>query len=236
MYRTSIETLEFNDLSVEFQPNEPVLSAANIQLPMNSIVWIRGDSGSGKSVVAKILAGLLMPTKGDFRVNGQSVQEMSFEEFLPFRRNIGYSFDFGGLINNRDIVGNLMLPIEYHQYDFGTPDQLVVKLQDHLKVFELEMVARQRPSAVLGRSRKAACVARAVFHDPEMVVLDDPSTGLNPQVKQNLVQLLLSKFEKNVFQHIFIASEDVDFMSQLSPIIIDVSSNQLHIVSGKVSA
>lgn len=229
MKKTAIKSLHMENMSFGY-PDAPLLfKDLNLQFPMGEIVWLRGASGSGKSVLLKMLAGLTMPTAGNYRVNNEIVNEMSFEEFVPYRCNMGYSFDFGGLINNRDIIGNLLLIFEYHDFALGAPGDFVNRISRYMKAFELESVAKLRPSAVIGGQRKAACVARAFVHNPQVLLLDDPTTGLRGEVKQNLKELIQSKKATGEAQHTFIASDDVEFMKSFNPVVIDIQNGEVHI-------
>jgi phospholipid/cholesterol/gamma-HCH transport system ATP-binding protein len=236
MKREAFESIELKEMSFLGKKGELVIDRASIILPMNEIVWVRGPSGSGKSVLVKMLCGLLLPNSGEVRINNKVINEMTFEEFLPLRCNMGYSFDFGGLLNNRDIMGNLLLANEYHDYDYGTPDQLIVRITNYMNEFNLKNVAYERPSAIMGGLRKAACVARAFIHEPELLLLDDPTTGLRGDTKNRLKDLILLKKAKGEVKHVFITSEDVEFMKKLNPIIIEVAGGKIQMAKDGAAA
>ncbi len=204
-----------------------ILKNINLELPTGKVVWIHGASGSGKSVFAKILAGLMQSTSGDFIINDQSVNEMSFEEFLPLRMNIGYSFDFGGLINNRTIVQNLRLPLEYHH---AVPsEEADARVKDLAEMFNLTGVLHERPATIPGAFRKAACVARAFIMNPEMIVLDDPTTGLRGELKKKLKELIRQRRAEGTLKHIFIVTEDHEFVGDLFDEVILVKNNSIEL-------
>jgi ABC-type lipoprotein export system ATPase subunit len=142
---------------------------------------------------------------------------MTFEEFLPLKLNMGLSFDFGGLIHNRDLRGNLSLPLEYHK--FGSDKQIDEQINKYLDAFNLTSVAHERPSSVVGGVRKAVCVARAFVHDPQVLFLDDPTTGLRGETKSRLKLMVQEARKKG--QTVIIATEDSAFMKDLSPLIYD---------------
>lgn len=222
MVRKNIHSIEFCNVNFQLSSEASLFKDLSYSFPLNNIVWLRGASGSGKSVIMKMLSGLIVPTSGDYRLNNESVNEMSFEEFLPYRCNIGYSFDFGGLIHNRDILGNMLLATEYHNFEFGTPDQLVTRVMSYMQTFNLQKVAYQRPSSIVGGLRKAACVARAFMHEPELLLLDDPTTGLRGDTATQLKDLILIKRASGELKHVIIASEDTEFMKTLNPVIVEV--------------
>lgn len=222
MLRRNISSLELREMSLSFENGKTLFANVSFGFPMNEIVWLRGESGSGKSILAKVLAGLIQPSKGKYLMNGDQVNEMTFEEFLPYRTNIGYSFDFGGLINNRDIISNLLLPIEYHNFEFGSPELLIQKVMSCMQTFNLQKVAYERPSSIIGGLRKAACVARAFIHDPQLLILDDPTTGLRGETRVKLKDLILMKRATGEVRHVIIASEDAEFMKSLHPSVVEI--------------
>ncbi|MCB0351209.1 MAG: ATP-binding cassette domain-containing protein [Bdellovibrionales bacterium] len=226
MKRESIESISFDSVSFSSRNGAAVFSDFSLDLPMNKIVWLRGVSGTGKSVLIKMICGLLMPTKGQVLVNGQAISEMTFEEFTPMRCNMGYSFDFGGLINNRTLVANLLLANQYHNFEIANPEEIVSRINEYMRIFNIDKFSQERPSSVVGGLRKATCVARAFVHEPELLLLDDPTTGLQGEVRDRLAELIINKKNAGRLQHVFVASDDDQFMKKLNPILIDMGSVQ----------
>jgi phospholipid/cholesterol/gamma-HCH transport system ATP-binding protein len=233
MSREPIEKIEFKNMSLSLEEGHFLYKDVNFLLPLNKIVWVRGE---GKSVFLKMLMGLIEPTQGEYLVNSKSVNDLSFEEFLPIRCNFGYGFDFGGLLNNRDIVSNLMMATEYHEYVFGSPDQFNERVLDIIDTFDLKSVMRQRPSAIIGGLRKAACVARAFVHDPELIALDDPTTGLRKPTVTKLKNLIQARMNSGGVKHVIISSNDSEFMNSLNPTIIEIEDKKIQIVKSSRAA
>lgn len=224
--KKGLEQLQMKDLNFAFG-EKSILKNVNLDLPVGKVVWIHGASGSGKSVFAKILSGLMQSSSGDYVINGESVNQMSFEEFLPLRMNIGYSFDFGGLINNRTILQNLKLPLEYHRaVSTEEADALVAEMSE---MFNLGSVLHERPATIPGAFRKAACVARAFIMNPEMMVLDDPTTGLRGELKKKLKELIRRRRHEGTLKHVFIVTEDHEFVGDLFDEVILVKNNSIEL-------
>lgn len=125
------------------------------------IIWLQSSEGAGKSTVLQLMAGLLQPQQGKYLINNENVAEMSFEEFLPYRLSIGYSFDYGGLINNRTIFENIILPLVYHK--ILPYEEARLQVDGLLKRFELEKFRNQRPAHIPGRVRKVACLLKKLW-------------------------------------------------------------------------
>lgn len=226
--RKSFKSLEFKDLDVSMGAEESALNGVSLTLPTHEIIWVKSDSPVSRSSLLRTLMAQAQVNSGDYLVNGESVLEMTFEEFLPYKINMGYSFDFGGLINNRTLRQNLSLPLEYHSssHEFDV-DQ---KVSQYLDCFEIsEKEAELRPFMNLGSVRKAICVARAFMLEPEMLLLDDPTTGLKGHLKEKLKKHLMSGFERGVYKHIVVGTEDEGFMS-------DIAHSVLSLKEGKVES
>ena len=208
------EKLEFKSMGLKYPSHSsPLFEDVTIKMPMNSVVLLQGQRGTGKSSLLEVLAGLQMPTMGEYLINNEPVSEMSFDEFLPFRKRIGYSFDYGGLLNNRTIFENMILPLLYHHETLQ--DEAEARVISLLKAFNLENVSHLRPPDISGGRRKEVCVARAFVMDPEMVILDDPTMGLSAPNKITLVNLIRQKRQEGRLKHVFFASEDLRFTSEL---------------------
>jgi ABC-type ATPase involved in cell division len=123
----------FEDVSMYIKPGESI--------------WFKGEVVG--THLLKVIAGLTLPTKGRVLINGKSIHEMDFEEFLPYRLNLGYTFNLGGILNNRTIKENLMLPFLYH----GAPvDYAEQEVQEIIKLFDL--IGHHTSSSTHGRSDK----------------------------------------------------------------------------------
>lgn len=231
MKRKSIESIELEQVSVTFAGGRQILQDVSLKLPLGEVVWVRGKSGAGKSVLVKILSGLMSITSGRYLINNEAVNEMDFEDFKPYCLNMGYSFDYGGLINNRTIESNLLLPLDYHSAHTTSENRQAI--ENYLKIFGLTEVAQERPFSIVGGLRKAACVARAFVSEPQVLLLDDPTAGLRIGMIEKLKLLIQEKRQHGNLRHVFIATEDERMFSGLKPVVIEVGEKNLKIQSEK---
>lgn len=207
------KNLEFKNLDFSYQNGQELFSGVNFRFPMNANVAVHGDGGCGKSTLLKVLAGLESPRGGQYFVNELDVTDASFEEFIPYRLKIGYAMDFGGLIGNRTIHENIVLPVLYHK-----DPKVVQRLQwaEYLiDLFELNPVRGLRPHSVRGATRKAACIARSLVLQPEMLLLDNPTVGLDSAHTERLVDLLHEGRSAGWLRHLFVADQEPAFLRSL---------------------
>lgn len=183
----NITSLEFQNVSFQTDFGS-ILNGINLSISTGDIVWIQGDVGRG--LILKIAAGLVKPTMGRCLINGKSIYEMTFEEFLPFRKSIGYGFAFGGLINSLTIKENLQL---YHQYHRTTNDDTQQTMKFMIELFQLQNYLNQYPIKVPGRVRKWTCLARTFIAQPSVILLDDPASAIGLPILNVLRNWIIEK-------------------------------------------
>lgn len=222
-----IQSIEFKDVSFSFEGQDSILDRANLKFPLGEIVSLRGDRGAGRSTVLQLLAGLQIPTHGVFEINGVNVIDMNFEDFLPYRLRIGYTFDLGGLISNRTINDNLLLPLNYHR--ICSPSEAQDRVNYYIDKFGLNKSRDMRPANVSGGIRKLTCLIRSLLMEPEILLLDDMTVGLS----KPLVDLYFKAIEelrsagKN--HTVIFSSYDESFVRQIETVSIYFESGQIYL-------
>lgn len=221
-----IESLKFEGVTFTHDGQEPAVHNVEFDFPTNEILWVKAEEGAGKSSLLQILAGLQIPQSGKYLINGENVSEMSFEEFLPYRMQIGYSFDYGGLISNRSLHENLMLPLLYHKV--SSPKEAKEQVDEYIHNFGIEKVAHEKPAHVSGRVKKIVCLIRALIMRPQVLLLDDPSVGLGQDSVYTFIDQIHKGRKEGHLNHIFISSYDEKFMNNLEYQIIHLDDGQLY--------
>jgi phospholipid/cholesterol/gamma-HCH transport system ATP-binding protein len=223
-----LQSVRFKNLSLGYGQAE-LINSASVDFPSGTVVHVRGPTGSGKSAILKVAAGLLAPMAGEYLINDQPVHDMTFEELLPFRLNIGYGFDMGGLLSNRTLAENLVLPLAYHKR--LNADDIQERIDEILYHFKLRDVADRRPSAVAGSQRKACCVARALIMRPQMLILDDPTTGMGVHSVQALANHIEHYMKKGELRFVILTSSDQNFLGMLAMKELEIQNKWLEWVA-----
>lgn len=201
-----VKSMVFENLSYSFEGALlPVFENITFTMPTARAVWVRSPGGRGKSTLLRLLAGLIAPHHGKYLIDGRAVSEMSFEEFLPYRLAMGYSFDFGGLLNNKSLAENLLLPLVYH--NLAPQSEAVERVEHALQLFALDQNKDARPSAVPGSQRKMTIVLRSFIHWPQVVFLDDPLTGLKQDNINDLIHYVEEGYSMRGLRQVFFTSE-----------------------------
>ena len=213
--------MKFDFACFGYEPGRPVFESMTIDLPVGQNVFVSGPPLTGKSTFLRMLAVLVQPEAGKFFVNGVDTSQMSFEEFLPYRLGIGYSFDMSGLFSNRFLIDNLTLASLYHKY--CPREEAEARARALAEDFGFTKLLGHRPAAVPGGLRKLVSVLRAFMTSPEMLVLDDPFTGLDGDACAKLIKLIETRREMGEIKHLFMTARHPAIPAQLKcvDIVID---------------
>lgn len=222
-----IHHLKFQNLSYGYEGSPLLFENVDFDFPMFETVWIQAPGGQGRSSLLQILAGLLEPTRGKYFINDLDVGDMTFEEFLPYRLKIGYGFDFGGLLNNRTVLENLTLPLLYHK--ITGPHEAEERAMEYLTYLGIHKYKDQRPAVVPGGVRKLTCMIRALVMHPEVLLLDDPSVGMNEETVLKYFDLVTKIKAANALQHVFVSSYDSKLARSLSAREVVINDHKLYL-------
>ena len=166
----------------------PVLNGLNVAFPENTITVVLGPSGTGKSVLIKHLIGLMFPDSGDVIVDGQSVPSLTMPKLLELRRKIGVLFQDGALFGSMSVFDNVAFPLRQHT-DFSEA-QIAKRVSQGLTDVGLADAMDDAPSELSGGMRKRAGFARALVMEPDIVIFNEPDSGLDPVRTALLCELI----------------------------------------------
>lgn len=165
-----------------------VLDDVNLFAEKGETVVILGKSGTGKSVILQCIIGLLKPDYGTVKVFGSDIFGLNEDEFLDFRKRTGFLFQSGALYDSMSVRENLEFPLVRH-YDYEK-DELERRVKLSLEEVGLESAIDKMPSELSGGMRKRIGLARTLILEPEIMLYDEPTTGLDPATSRDISNLI----------------------------------------------
>lgn len=166
-----------------------VLDGLDLEIEKGKITVIIGRSGEGKSVLLKHIIGLLRPDGGQIFLEGQELTSMKEREFNEVRKRFGMLFQGAALFDSMTVAGNVGFPLKEHT-DMNDEDILKI-VSDKLRRVGLVNVEDMLPAELSGGMKKRVGLARAIVMDPEIVLFDEPTTGLDPIMSDSIADLVL---------------------------------------------
>lgn len=175
-------------LKVSFGAKE-ILKDISFTVKRGKILVVMGLSGTGKSTTLRSIAGLLRPTSGRVLVDGQSIPDLSATDLEHLRRRIGFCFQHGALFDSMTIGENVAFGLREHTS--LAPEEIQKIVAEKLAIVDLEGMAHLYPSQLSGGMQKRASFARTIATDPDIVLYDEPTTGLDPIISRVINELIL---------------------------------------------
>lgn len=214
--------ISFEQVSRAFGKNR-VLDHASFKIGRGETVGILGASGSGKSVTLKTINGLISPDEGQVKVLGQELTELSEEELSPIRRRVSYLFQGGALFDSMSVFDNIAFPLREHLTLSG--NQLKTRVEELLSMVDLEGIGSLAPAELSGGMKKRVAVARALALEPEIILYDEPTTGLDPVTGETIAHLIVD-LDRRLGVTSVIVTHDI-------PLVLRVADRVLFLENGR---
>lgn len=162
----------------------------NLDIRKGETITIIGGSGTGKSVMLKLLLVLLRPNSGEIFFDGEDVLHLDEDQLIGVRKRVGMLFQGGALFDSMTVFENVAYPLYEHFKDYS--EEKVAKIvHEKLEVIGLPDTAQMMPADLSGGMKKRVALARAIATDPEVILYDEPTTGLDPTNTNRINDLIL---------------------------------------------
>ncbi len=182
--------IEILNLHKSFNHHE-VLRGVNLKIPKGKITVIIGPSGCGKTVLLRHIIGLFRPDTGRVLIEGQDINTLDRVEINKLRRRFGMLFQSAALFDSLSVFDNVAFPLREHAKN-KTPKQIEKLVKDKLQLVGLSEIGDKMPDELSGGMKKRVGLARAIILEPEIILYDEPTTGLDPIMTGAIDKLILS--------------------------------------------
>jgi phospholipid/cholesterol/gamma-HCH transport system ATP-binding protein len=185
--------IEIRDLTKSFG-EQHVLSGVDLDVATGESLVVLGRSGSGKSVLLKLIIGLIQPDRGTIKVDGRTLEGMEYDDLADLRKRFGMLFQMAALFDSMTVAQNIGLALREHTNKTAKEIERIVG--EKLALVNLEGIENKKPSDLSGGMRKRVGLARAIAMDPDYILYDEPTTGLDPVNAQQINELIRDLQEK----------------------------------------
>jgi phospholipid/cholesterol/gamma-HCH transport system ATP-binding protein len=206
--------VEIRKLSFGYDAKRPVLRSIDLAIERRSVVGIMGQSGCGKTTLLRVIMRALRPSAGEARVLGHTIKELDREGLYAMRRKMGMLFQFGALFTDQSVYENVAFPLRERK---GL-DEDSVRAIVNAKLAQVELEPQHGkllPANLSGGMVKRVSLARALALSPELLILDEPTAGLDPDRSERFVQLIKRLREEMRFA-VLMVTHDLDTLNDLT--------------------
>jgi len=198
-----LPAIEFRDVYLAFD-DKTILNGISFTVRRGETKIILGRSGGGKSTIIRLILGLLKPDSGDILVNGVNIVDMNEQELNEIRQTIGMVFQEGALFDSLSVYENVAYRLREQNVD---EDEIEHEVRRMLQFVELEDAIDKMPIELSGGMRRRVGIARALIGDPDIVLFDEPTAGLDPPTARAMCELAIKLRDLQDVSSIFVTHE-----------------------------
>ncbi len=218
----ALPAIEFRDVHLAFD-EKVILNGVSFKVKRGETKIILGQSGSGKSTIIRLVLGLLKPDSGEILIDGEDITYLNEDELMIVRKKLGMVFQEGALFDSLPVYDN----VGYRLHEHGVSEDIVEeKVNEMLSFVDLTDAVNKMPSELSGGMRRRVGIARALIGNPQIVLFDEPTAGLDPPTARTICELAIKLRDIQDVSSIFVTHEmkNLEYLSS-EYAIIDENGN-----------
>lgn len=214
--------ITFDNVNKRYESGQDALVRISLEMERGEMVFLTGHSGAGKSTLLKLLTAIERPTRGSVLVAGQNLNRLGNGQIPYYRRNVGIVFQNHQLLFDRTVFDNVALPLQVAGCNRRELGRRVRAALDKVGLLHKE---RQNPIALSGGEQQRVGIARAVVNKPAILVADEPTGNLDPQLSAEIMQLFADFNAVGVT--VLVASHDLELVARIKRRVLTLQAGQL---------
>lgn len=214
--------IRFDNVSKQYPGGFEALLGVNYHLPRGKMAYLTGHSGAGKSTLLKLIALIERPSRGQIFLDGVNITNISQNKIPYIRRNIGIIFQNHQLLFDRDVYHNVALPLIIAGYRHQEVNKRVRAALDQVDLLSKE---KAMPITLSGGEQQRVGIARAIVHKPPLLLADEPTGNLDPELSREIMRLF-ERFNQ-VGVSVLIASHDLRLIDEMGHPVISLGDGKL---------
>ncbi|WP_339337913.1 cell division ATP-binding protein FtsE [uncultured Oceanicoccus sp.] len=222
--------IQFDQVSKRYPDGHEALKSVSFHIEPNEMVFLTGHSGAGKSTLLKLMMVMERPTQGQVLIDGQNLRGLPARKIPALRRNIGVVFQNHQLLFDRTVFDNIALPLVIAGYQ---PREIGRRVRAALDKVGLLSKEKQMPVSLSGGEQQRVGIARAVVNKPKILLADEPTGNLDPELSAEIMHLF-EQFNQ-VGVTVLIASHDLNLIARLPHRMMTLRQGELVAVQGGMS-
>lgn len=214
------------DLHKRFESNE-VLRGVSLRICKGETMAIIGGSGTGKSVTLKLIIGLMKPDRGQVLLDGVDICCVPFDQLSRLRQRMGMVFQGAALFDSLNVLENVAIGLRKHRR--MSEAEIRQKVRECLALVGLHDIEARMPSELSGGMKKRVAIARAIAMDPEILLYDEPTTGLDPQ-RANSINDLIAGLQEQMHTTSIVVTHDMNSVYRVADRVALLKNGRIHFV------